>query len=212
MIADQLLSLTGGLLLGLSLAAPPGPINAVIAEESVFKGWSAGFKAGLGALSADLLFLILAFIGATTIIYNSNILRATIMAFGGIIMIYIAYGTYKQTTKQTTTPNTKGKGIYKTFTLSLTNPYQIIWWLTVGITILQTGNIDILGINFQTGSLLLLAGFFIGILIWITTFPAIMKIGAEKSKKFQTTTGYLSAITLLAFGIIFLYSSTNLII
>ncbi|OUJ18715.1 Lysine efflux protein [Methanonatronarchaeum thermophilum] len=212
MIIEQLIAITGGMLLGLSLAAPPGPINAVIAEESVFNGWRSGFKSGLGALSADILFFILALFGATTIIYNSNTLQAIIMAIGGIIMVYISYGAYKGAKNLIKTYKTSGKGFYKTFTLSLTNPYQIIWWLTVGVTILQTGNINVVGLNIQTGSILLIVGFFLGILLWITTFPAIMQIGAEKSETFQKTIGYLSAIILLVFGIIFLYSSINLII
>ncbi|RZN63144.1 LysE family translocator [Methanonatronarchaeum sp. AMET6-2] len=209
---EPAISLFGGMILGLSLAAPPGPINAVIAEETVFKGWISGFKAGLGALSADILFLFLALIGATTIIYNSSLLRAIIMALGGMIMIYIGLHTYRETKNPTKITDKKGRGIYKTFTLSLTNPYQIIWWLTVGITILQTGTINVVGLNFQTGSILLLAGFFLGILIWITSFPAIMKFGADRSQTFTTTVGYLSAGILIIFGITFLYGSTELII
>ncbi|MFC6730652.1 LysE family translocator, partial [Natronoarchaeum mannanilyticum] len=42
------LSAAVGAVFGLVLAAPPGPMNAIIAEESVLRGWPAGFRAGLG--------------------------------------------------------------------------------------------------------------------------------------------------------------------
>ncbi|PSQ07608.1 lysine transporter LysE, partial [Halobacteriales archaeon QS_6_71_20] len=56
-------SLAAGVVFGLALAAPPGPMNAVIAEESVLRGWRAGFRAGLGAATADAVFLVLSLVG-----------------------------------------------------------------------------------------------------------------------------------------------------
>jgi len=58
------ISFLAGMVFGLALAAPPGPMNAIIAEESVVRGWSAGFKAGLGAMLADVVFFLLALAGA----------------------------------------------------------------------------------------------------------------------------------------------------
>ena len=40
-------SLVAGILIGLSLAVPPGPVNAVIAAESVKKSYVNGIKVGL---------------------------------------------------------------------------------------------------------------------------------------------------------------------
>ena len=56
-------TLVAGAVFGLALAAPPGPMNAVIAEESVLRGWLAGFTAGLGAMTADFVFLLLSLAG-----------------------------------------------------------------------------------------------------------------------------------------------------
>jgi NhaP-type Na+/H+ or K+/H+ antiporter len=38
-------------------------MNAIIAEESVLRGWTAGFRAGLGAATADGVFFVLAALG-----------------------------------------------------------------------------------------------------------------------------------------------------
>jgi len=57
-MANLFVTLFSGVVFGLTLAAPPGPMNAVIAEESAVRGWIAGFKTGLGAMSADAIFFI----------------------------------------------------------------------------------------------------------------------------------------------------------
>lgn len=44
-----------GLALGLSLAAPPGPVNSVIASESL-RSKIHGVSVGLGAMTADFVF------------------------------------------------------------------------------------------------------------------------------------------------------------
>jgi threonine/homoserine/homoserine lactone efflux protein len=41
-----IVTLGAGVIFGIALTAPPGPMNAIIAEESVARGWLAGFKAG----------------------------------------------------------------------------------------------------------------------------------------------------------------------
>ena len=81
-----------GVVFGLALAAPPGPMNAVIAEESVLRGWGSGFKAGLGAMTADIVFLALALAGAVAVVERAPTLRNAMVAVGGLLMLYFAYG------------------------------------------------------------------------------------------------------------------------
>jgi len=72
-----------GAVFGLALAAPPGPMNAVIAEESVLRGRLAGFKAGLGAATADVIFFALAYVGVVAVVESFPLLRAVMVAAGG---------------------------------------------------------------------------------------------------------------------------------
>jgi len=51
-------SLFSGLLLGYSLAVPPGPMNALIAAWSL-RSFRHGFAVGAGAMSADFLLMLL---------------------------------------------------------------------------------------------------------------------------------------------------------
>jgi len=51
-------SLFSGLLLGYSLAVPPGPMNALIAAWSL-RSFRHGFAVGAGAMSADFLLMLI---------------------------------------------------------------------------------------------------------------------------------------------------------
>lgn len=211
-----LVSVLFGVLFGLALAAPPGPMNAVIAEESVLRGWVAGFKAGFGALTADLCFFFLALVGAVTIIDTRPRLRAAMVGIGGVLMLYFAYTAIRETTFVTPDPPTEGKGFWKALVLALTNPYQIVFWLTVGVGLLRPGTIDVFAhapiardtatgiVVITTGSPALLIGLFLGILVWIVAFPASLVYVGRRIDRFTPIVAYLSAAVLVAFGLWFL--------
>jgi threonine/homoserine/homoserine lactone efflux protein len=204
-------SFLAGLLLGLSLAAPPGPMNAIIAEESVLRGWSSGFRAGLGAMSADACFFLVALAGVATVLQNAPTVRAGMMAVGGVLMCYFAVGAARNARESFVSRDVSDSaGFRKTFALSFTNPYQILWWLTVGVTLLDPGTLafatPILGeLAVETGSLAIIVGFFVGIALWITTFPlALVRVG-ERIDGFAPLVAGASALVLAGFGVLFLY-------
>ncbi len=172
-----------GIILGLSLAGPPGGVNAIIANESL-KSKLHGTSVGLGAMSADLtLFIVVYFLRS----YIPGILLNIIYFIGGVLMLFIAYMVLNSKI-----PKLSKKGNYfMGLSLGLTNPFQIIWWFTVGIFILNTL------------STLSVIGLFIGILIWIFSFPyAINKFGLKYEKYIK----YASMIILTIFGIYMIYS------
>ncbi len=210
----MLATLAVGALFGLSLAAPPGPMNAIIAEESVIRGWIAGFKAGLGAMIADVIFFLLALGGVVTVVERLPRLRSAMVAVGGVLMLYFAYGAVRgarESFRAATTPDSRG--FWKALALALTNPYQILFWLTVGVGLLSPGRIDVLAyasdalsgvVVVETGSPTLLVGFFGGIVLWITAFPAALVAAERRSDAMAPVVAYLSAAVLAGFGIYFL--------
>jgi threonine/homoserine/homoserine lactone efflux protein len=272
-----------GMGFGLALAAPPGPMNAIIAEESVLRGWSAGTRAGLGAMSADACFLLLALYGASAVLTRYPLVRAVMIGVGGLLMWYFAYGTARDASaafaRRATSPRTgrssagsdgtadtdetagtdsiggvasadsvgdatlgeasevgraddldpnsdnrerrAGRadthgGFRKAFVLALTNPYQIVFWLTIGVGLLRPGRLDVLSFLpyvgdalagafvVSTGSPLLLVGFFAGIALWITCFPAALVAAGRQIDALAPAVAYGSAAVLLGFGALFL--------
>ncbi|MEF8915161.1 LysE family translocator [Natronomonas sp.] len=209
-----------GIVFGLALAAPPGPMNAIIAEESVLRGWDAGFKAGLGAMTADLAFLVLALVGVVAAIERLPILHGLMVGIGGILMLYFAYGAVRgaHQTFRADDLDDESKGFRKAFVLALTNPYQILFWLTVGVGLLAPGEVDVLSyasealaglIVVQTGHPALLVGLFGGIVVWITGFPAALVSARKRVDALAPVVAYGSALVLAGFGVFFLVDAAG---
>lgn len=175
-----------GIIMGLSIAAPPGPINAMMAHESL-KSALHGTAVGAGAMTADFIFFWI------TLFFKSIIPKSILIVFyfiGGAYMLYLAYGVLKIKGFTTTIKGSYVKGL----TTGLTNPYQISWWITFGVSMLQQFSIFIA------------PGFFTGILIWIFSFPKVTnKIG----ENYIIAIKIFSFVVLLAFGIYILYQGFN---
>ncbi|SEW02635.1 LysE family translocator [Halobacterium jilantaiense] len=208
---DAAVSLAAGVVLGLSLAAPPGPMNAVIAEESVARGWTSGFAAGLGAMTADAVFLALALVGVVAVVEEYPTLEAGLFAVGGLLMLYYAYGAARDAGSFSEAEAADGRGFRKAFALALANPYQITWWLTAGVGLLDPGRISAFGYSLPANNgALTVAGFFGGILVWITVFPASLRAAGDRVDAFGTTVAYASAAVLALFGLTFLGTAAGL--
>jgi len=196
-------SLAAGVALGLSLAAPPGPMNALIATESVTRGWKAGFRAGLGAMTADACFFVLAYLGVVAFLQHAPALQAAMKAVGGVLLCYFAYGAV-QSTAAAGERAPSGAGFRKTFLAALTNPVQIIWWLTAGVALLDPGAVSAFGHTVVVANgTLTVVGFFCGILVWITAFPAALRAAGDRLAAVERAVGYGSAVVLVAFGVLF---------
>jgi len=239
-------SLVAGVAFGLAMAAPPGPMNAVIAEESVLRGFPAGFRAGLGAMTGDAIFCVLAFVGVVEVVQHAPTLRAVMVGVGGLLMCAFAVdaaGSVRTASAEADdsigvsddaignpngvtagTPDggvARSTGFRKALALSLTNPYQIVFWLTVGVALLRPGSLDLAAqaawladlltaaggsgsLVIETGSLALLVGFFGGIGLWITGYPATVAALGERSDRAAPVIAAISAIVLAGFGLLFL--------
>ncbi len=83
-----------GLIVGVLIAAPVGPVNIVCIQRTLERGFWGGFAAGFGAVLADGLIATVAAFGITAI---SGILadhRTAIQLVGGVIMIVFGVKLY----------------------------------------------------------------------------------------------------------------------
>ncbi len=233
-----LATVAGGVAFGLALAAPPGPMNAVIAEESVLRGWPAGFRAGLGAMTADACFFVLALVGAVTVVDELPALRRGMLAVGAALMLYFAVGAARDAGAYETDATdggddadvtsergddaevgaghpTTGRGFRRAFVLALTNPYQLGFWLTAGVGLLEPGRLDALAglpavgaalkgtVVVRTGHPALIAGLFGGVALWIVAFPASLVAARRRVRGVGPAVAWLSAGTFVLFGLLF---------
>ncbi|WP_435335482.1 LysE family transporter [Haloarchaeobius sp. TZWWS8] len=217
-----------GVVFGFALASPPGPMNAIIAEESVLRGWTAGFRAGLGAFTADAVFFVLAALGLVGFVEDAPLVKGSMVAAGGVLMCYFAYGAYRDAKEassfvDSTDPDGGDgqKGFQKAFLLALTNPYQIVFWLTVGVHMLDAAAIDVFAqvpyvgadltgvLVVETGSPALIVGFFLGILCWVSGFPATLVTVGKRIDRFAPAVAGVSSVVLAGFGVFFLVDAVQ---
>ncbi len=206
---ELLKSLLAGTLLGFSIAVPPGPINATVAREVASKHSAfAGFVVALGATTADGIFLLLTFLGWTEIVAKSGAVIAWIYLIGGAVMISYAFLTLRQTPRSSDASRQRSSSPRQFLvrvrdrlpyllglSLGITNPYQIAWWLSVGIASISSFGPTVI------------LGFFAGIMIWNVIYSTGLKAGTVKIAGFERIALIASSLMLLGFGAWFLYKA-----
>lgn len=86
-----------GLLLGFSAAVPLGPVNVMIMSAAVRSFWAA-FAIGLGAMSADVAYLLLLAFGVLEYLQGETV-EKVIGIFGFCYLVYISYVIFKNANK-----------------------------------------------------------------------------------------------------------------
>jgi threonine/homoserine/homoserine lactone efflux protein len=191
---ESLINFLAGILYGFSLAVPPGPMNALIASRSL-TSFRIGFFTGLGAMTADFILMLLTYFASNII--SGAILRAIYIA-GGIYMtllaVLIAISTPKRANNEGGDRSMNTLISYSTsLALGLTNPYQILWWLSAGLSF------------FTIFGLAAIAGLFMAILVWITIFPLLVRAGYYYG-------GKIAIIAIKAFSVSILIAFATIII
>src|SRR5437868_6360790 len=82
-----------GLIIGLSIAAPVGPIGVLCIRRSLEQGARTGFFTGLGAATADAIYGGIAAFGLTTISRFLQNQTTPLRLVGGIFLLYLGIKT-----------------------------------------------------------------------------------------------------------------------
>ena len=185
-------SFVQGVLMGLGVSVPIGPVNVLIMSYAL-RSYTKALCLGLGAMSADMLYIALSAFGISQLA-KIPIVFACISVFGAAFLLYIALGIYRDA-KRSVQLKSVGRGPHaavlgKGFLLNIFNPYVIMFWLSVSVSIGRE--------HFW----LALAGLVCGILSWITLFAlAVYKSRAKISDRAARAFAYISALILLFFAL-----------
>jgi threonine/homoserine/homoserine lactone efflux protein len=189
-------SLLAGVLIGLSLAVPPGPVNAIIAAESVRKSCIDGIKVGLGAMTADATFLAITLIGVAVLLTGETI-KIVVSLAGGLLLAYMAIKIlkgYKRPIKENGKEEIRNHYVTGVI-VGITNPASILWWATAGAALIA---------NFNAPGI---AGFFIGIFIWVASFAITLDYAQKKVEWLYPAIMLISGAVLLFFSIVLGYNA-----
>lgn len=181
-------ALVVGVVLGFSLAAPPGPVLAQLAFETARGRWFVGFLVGLGATTADGLFFLLTWLGVATVAPSEHV-TAGLALVGAGLMTFFAYDAWRAARTPLQLKAGWLTGFPAGFLLAATSPFNLAWWVTTGSTML--------GIYGATLAL----GFFLAILAVVAASVYIVHLGARKVERFETWVSYASAVFLAGFAV-----------
>src|SRR2546423_14395893 len=114
-----------GLLAGLFIAAPVGPVNVLCISRTLAKGWRSGLVSGLGAATADTLYGCIAGFSITFVIRFLILEEFWIRLIGGMLLLFIGISYYfkrPQSFSHEKQGETDPSDYSSTFLLTLTNP------------------------------------------------------------------------------------------
>jgi threonine/homoserine/homoserine lactone efflux protein len=190
----------GGALLAWSLAAPPGPINALMAHAAARRGFLAGWVYGLGAITGDMTMLALTAVGVPRVVDAFPWLKLLFALVGAGLMLYFAWSTWRAARRvaqrlgsdEEDVPVPWGREFAKAYVVVTTSPYNWGFWLTAGSSMLS-----------RLGWALAL-GFFVGILAWTIVWTGLARAGARRVKRLAEVIAYAAAGVLAVFAVVLL--------
>ena len=190
-----------GILLGLGVAIPIGPLNILIMNYSL-SSFGRGFALGMGAMSADILYFVLLSLGVLVVFDNPWIFKS-IAIFGAIFLLYMAWACYKNASKMLAKISNTERGesllacYLKGLGLNSINPFIIGFWLSLSSVIASSANWMIAAL----GVLLALFAWVVG--LSFATSLARRIISAKVARIFS----YVSAVLMLFFTAFLIYNT-----
>lgn len=156
------------ILIGLSLAAPVGPIGILTIRRTLVYGRVTGFASGLGTATADAMYGLIGTLGLTavsTLLINS---RSILAGIGGLFLCYLGVQTMRSAPASTAANARLMGGLLgaylSAFLLTLTNPLTI---LTFGAILASlTAQAVAPSALAQGQAIMLVLGVFLGSALW----------------------------------------------
>ncbi|HEY9738655.1 MAG TPA: LysE family transporter [Trichocoleus sp.] len=141
---DLLLFFAQGVLLGLAIAVPVGPIGLLCIRRTLTYGQLTGLVSGLGAATADGFYGFIAAFGLTVISELLVDRAAWLGLIGGLFLCYLGVATFraKPATQEASVTGHGLTGAYaSTLALTLTNPATILSFIAIfaGLGIAEPG-------------------------------------------------------------------------
>jgi threonine/homoserine/homoserine lactone efflux protein len=163
-------------------------MNALIAFQSV-RSLRSGIITGLGAMTADLV------LGALIFALRSEIDRGGVFRWvyliGAMVMVFLGLQLLRRRAEAQTRTVSGIRTYPQAVLVGITNPFQIFWWLTAGLAFAYLGGI------------VLLAGLFAAIAMWVIAFPYAIHLGTRRRPDLARAVAYVSSAMMFVFAAYF---------
>jgi threonine/homoserine/homoserine lactone efflux protein len=123
------------LLIGLSIAAPVGPIGLLTIQRTLQSGSAVGLATGLGAAVADAMYGAVGAYGVSAMIQALTAARLPLAVGGGVFLLWMAWSILRAPVAQQAAQVSGGSDLLRcfagTFVLTLSNPATILSFIAV---------------------------------------------------------------------------------
>jgi threonine/homoserine/homoserine lactone efflux protein len=154
-----------GIAVGIAIALPVGPVGVLCVRRTIFEGRLIGLVSGLGAVTADTVFGIIAGFSLTVV---KNLLldyQNWLRCGGGLFLIYLGVSALLKHVERAKTQEASAENLLSaylsTFALTISNPVTILAFLGIFAAVGFTGAEATLG-----RAAMLVAGVLLGSLLW----------------------------------------------
>ncbi|CAM3167881.1 LysE family transporter [Filibacter tadaridae] len=197
-------SIIAYIFLGVSLAAPVGPVNAAQLNTGIKNGFFHAWIFGIGALTADVLYMLMVYFGVGQII-EFPLVKIILWSFGCFVLTYTGVESLLSLHKIELDMRSGKKirfrrSIFSGFFMSLLNPLTVLFWLGIYGSVLAQAAETFNGQQLIISSLAII----VGIILW-DTIMATISSGARRflSTKFLKIISIFSSLSMIGFGIYF---------
>jgi threonine/homoserine/homoserine lactone efflux protein len=190
-----------GLVIGISIAAPVGPIGLLCIQRTLSEGRTSGFVSGMGAATADAIYGCIAGFGVTvvsTFLVNQQVWLRLI---GGAFLLFLGFRIFISPPAEKADVQRGGNLFTRygsTFVLTLTNPMTILSFAAIcaGLGVSTYGNAGLLVLGVFTGSALW----------WFTLSGCVHMVRSRINKRKMQWINRGSGVVLMGIGVVILLS------
>lgn len=191
--------------LGLTLAAPIGPVNSARLDKGIKNGFWHAWVVGAGAIVADACFMLFVYLGLVRFL-SVPMIQVFLYLFGGFILIYTGVEAVLTANKFSLDYSRKKESLLSCFVtgffITITSPLSILFWLGIYGSVLAKTTA-----SYGTSLLILYTSMiFLGITIW-DIFIATLATGFKRflNYKLLILISIISGASLVLFGIYFVW-------
>jgi len=202
--------LLGGVVLGLSIAAPIGPVNIAMIHRGLRDGFAGAFLLGAGSTAADLIYILLAYAGADPLSHQPWA-RVALFAAGAVVMGWLGYQAIRaalapagpEDAGDRAAPELRASAFVSGFCITIVNPMTIAFWLGILSAALASRDRASLGLE-----LLYVASLVAGCLLWTLGLASALHFGRRVARgPALKVVSALAGLVLIGFGVQFAWKA-----
>ncbi|MEW5786073.1 MAG: LysE family transporter [Bacillota bacterium] len=196
---DPILIFTTAFLVGFSGAVMPGPVTAVMAEQTIKRGFTAAPLVTAGHAIMEALVVVLLAAGLGSLMAGENV-AGVIGIAGGAVLAWMGWGMVRGARSASLVlqdpavgPGRKTGPVSAGLVATVVNPYWFLWWATVG-----AGYVALSQEHGLKGIVLFFSGHILADFAWLSLLAVVLASG----KRWISDRVYRGIITVLGLFLI----------